>query len=147
MSENRKPGGTVDTATADVSPQPARPPISRREFARRAAMASAISPLAAFSASSTPSSAPPATRVTPPPAQAAPEAASLSPASQAEADARAQSILAQYASRFSDAQQADIRRLAALAQPPLEREKKPAGPTKSAPPKSAPKSQPPAKKP
>jgi hypothetical protein len=45
----------------------------------------------------------------------------LSPDSQAEADARFQSILAQYGSRFSDEQKADLRRLCAVAQPPLER--------------------------
>jgi hypothetical protein len=45
----------------------------------------------------------------------------LSPESHAEAEARIQSIFSQYGSRFSDAQKADIRRLCALAQPPLDR--------------------------
>jgi hypothetical protein len=45
----------------------------------------------------------------------------LSPQSQAEADSRIQTILAQYGSRLSDAQKADIRRLATEAQPPLDR--------------------------
>ena len=45
----------------------------------------------------------------------------LSPESHAEAEARIQTIFAQYGSRFSDAQKADIRRLCFLAQPPLDR--------------------------
>jgi hypothetical protein len=45
----------------------------------------------------------------------------LSPESHAEVEARIQSIFSQYGSRFSDAQKADIRRLCALAQPPLDR--------------------------
>jgi hypothetical protein len=45
----------------------------------------------------------------------------LSPESHAEAEARLQTVLAQYGSRFSDTQKADIRRLCFLAQPPLDR--------------------------
>jgi hypothetical protein len=45
----------------------------------------------------------------------------LSLGSQAEVDSRIQTILAQYGSRLSDAQKADIRRLATEAQPPLDR--------------------------
>jgi hypothetical protein len=45
----------------------------------------------------------------------------LSPESQVEVDARIQTILSQYGSRFSDEQKADIRRLCAVAQPPLDR--------------------------
>jgi hypothetical protein len=78
----------------------------------------------------------------------------LSAEGQAEAEARVQTILSRYGSRFSEAQKADIRRLCILAQPPLERlrayalkngdgpalylkplverEKKPAAPAKSA---------------
>ena|ERR1700674_1032975 len=89
--------------------------ISRREFARRAAIVSAAASLApanllrAEPLASTPQD------------QQAPNLPKLSPQSQAEADLRIQAILAQYGSRLSDAQKADIRRLAAEAQPPLDR--------------------------
>jgi len=89
--------------------------ISRREFARRVAMFSATASLV------------PANLI-PPVASSAwslpqqPSAASkLSATSQAEVDSRIQSILAQYGSRLSDAQKADIRRLATEAQSPLDR--------------------------
>src|SRR5258707_2776100 len=90
-------------------------PISRREFARRAAF---------FSAAAT---FPPSNLLTaesaalPTPAQLPANAPKLSPESQAEVDSRIQSIFAQCGSRLSDAQKADIRRLATEAQPPLER--------------------------
>jgi hypothetical protein len=45
----------------------------------------------------------------------------LSAEGQAEAAARIQAILNQYGSRFSEEQKTDIRRLCALAQPPLDR--------------------------
>lgn len=86
--------------------------ISRREFARRAALASAVasfSPAAAITAGSPPPQAP-AT------AQQPPNFPKLPQESQAEADARAQIIFAEYASRFSEAQKTDIRRLCAVAQ-------------------------------
>jgi hypothetical protein len=89
--------------------------ISRREFARRAAYVSAAASLA-------PANLLPAESV----AFAAPvpqsaNAPKLSPESQAEADSRIHAILAQYGKRLSDAQKADIRRLATEAQPPLDR--------------------------
>jgi hypothetical protein len=103
--------------------------ISRREFARRAAIVSAvasIAPAGAVSAelpSGTAQTPQPASPASPPAAQ--PQLPSnmpkLSPESQAEADARFQSILAQYGTRFSDEQKADLRRLCAVAQPQLER--------------------------
>src|SRR5271155_2335555 len=87
--------------------------ISRREFARRAAIVSA--------ASMVPASALP---VHPPIAEAAlkqlPDTPSLSPQSQAEAEARYQAILADYSSRFSDAQKSELRRLSFAAQPSLD---------------------------
>jgi hypothetical protein len=89
--------------------------ISRREFARRAAMVSAAASLAPtnlFNAE------PPAS---PPQSQQPPTVPKLSLGSQAEVDSRIQTILAQYGSRLSDAQKADIRRLATEAQPPLDR--------------------------
>lgn len=87
--------------------------ISRREFARRAALASAaasLAPSALLSASTAGQDAPPAA-----------DLPKLSPEGQAEADARYQSILAEYGSRFSEAQKADLRRLCIAAQPPLDR--------------------------
>jgi len=94
--------------------------ISRREFARRAAIASAAASIAPAAALATPAAhAIPA----PPPAQP-PQAADmpkLSPEGHAEVEARVQSILSQYGSRFSDAQKTDLRGLCALAQPPLDR--------------------------
>jgi hypothetical protein len=92
--------------------------ISRREFARRAAIASAVASIAPATAlaaepisAATPSAAPaPQTNLP-----------KLSAEGQAEADARHQSILAQYGSRFSDEQKTELHRLSALAQPPLDR--------------------------
>jgi hypothetical protein len=111
--------------------------ISRREFARRAALASAVAavaPAATVSTTAAPRNehAPvaaadrggrppdPITKATPPDQQS-PEMAKLSPESRAEVEARIQTILNQYGSRFSDAQKADLHRLCALAQPPLDR--------------------------
>jgi hypothetical protein len=89
--------------------------ISRREFARRAAMVSAAASLVPVNLlSSEPPSAPPL-------AQQVSNAPKLSPASQMEVESRTQSILAQYGSRLSETQKADIRRLAAEAQAPLDR--------------------------
>jgi hypothetical protein len=88
--------------------------ISRREFARRAAIASA--------ASMVPASALPGP---PAPAELAPEQSadtpSLSPESKAEAEARFQAILGVYGSRFSDTQKSELRRLSFAAQPSLDR--------------------------
>jgi hypothetical protein len=123
-TQDRPAPGSCERAPRDGSPHPTAPAaLSRRAFARRAALATAISPLAAWapapaSLATTPTSTPPTPATPPPQSTAAPQ---FSAASQAEADARAQSILAQYASRLSDAQQADIRRLAVLAQSPLDR--------------------------
>jgi hypothetical protein len=89
--------------------------ISRREFARRAALVSAAATLTPTKLLGT-ESAP-----APMPAQLPANAPKLSPESQAEVDSRIQSIFAQCGSRLSDAQKADIRRLATEAQPPLER--------------------------
>ncbi len=115
--------------------------ISRREFARRAALASAVAtvaPATALTATSSPLNghAPveaadrlsaaakdggllrnPASDAS----QQTPELAKLSPESRAEVEARIQAIFAQYGSRFSEEQKADIRRLCAVAQPSLDR--------------------------
>jgi hypothetical protein len=89
--------------------------ISRREFARRAAFVSAAATLTPANLLNAESAA------TPAPAQLPTNAPKLSLEGQAEVDSRIQSIFAQYGSRLSDAQKADIRRLATEAQPPLER--------------------------
>jgi hypothetical protein len=110
--------------------------ITRREFARRTALASAVAAVAPSAAMSTPLaplnehanvaaadrrgplSAPSSDAAIPPQASDMPK---LSPESRAEVEARIQTILNQYGSRFSDAQKADLRRLCNLAQPPLDR--------------------------
>jgi hypothetical protein len=121
----------------DETPKPsyAKPGgISRREFARRAAIASAVAAVAPGSAIGTP--APPSKEpanvaaadfgwtLSDPTSNAPQQAADLpklSPEGRAEVEARIQSIFSQYASRFSEAQKADLRRLCNLAQPPLDR--------------------------
>ena len=100
--------------------------ISRREFARRAALASAIVSVGPTAALSTGRDAFEAA------ISASPRAAGLalsgqgagtklSPESRTEVDARIQAIFSQYGSRFSEEQKSDIRRLCELAQPPLDR--------------------------
>ncbi len=89
-------------------------PISRREFARRAAIVSA--------ASMVPAAALPIHVANPEsPLERSTDTRSLSPESLAEAGARYQAILALYGSRFSEAQRADLRRLCFSAQEPLDR--------------------------
>lgn len=89
--------------------------ISRREFARRAAFVSAaasLSPVDLLTAKSSPLEAPALQTTTAP---------KLSPESQAEVDSRSQAIFAQYGSRLSDEQKADLRRIAAEGQAGLDR--------------------------
>ena len=88
--------------------------ISRREFTRRAALMSAA-------ASFSPANLVPSGAKDLQPAQQPSTATKLSPQSQAEVDSRIQAILSQYGTRLSDAQKADIRRLATEAQAPLDR--------------------------
>ncbi len=90
------------------------PTISRREFAQRAVAVSAAAAIA-------PTSILPAGTPQSPPQSQQQNMPKLSPQSQAEVEARIQSIFGQYGSRFSEAQKADIRRLCFLAQPPLDR--------------------------
>jgi hypothetical protein len=87
-------------------------PISRRDFARRAALAAATAACLPSQLLANPSVAPSA-----PPQQADEK---LSPESQAEVDAKIQAIFSKYGSRFSDGQKTDIRRLVAEGQKPLE---------------------------
>jgi hypothetical protein len=89
--------------------------ISRREFARRAALASAAATIAPGDLLSSQAAKPL------PPAQQPPALPKLSPEGQAEVEARVQAILGQYGSRFTDAQKTDLRRLCTLAQPALDR--------------------------
>ena len=88
--------------------------ISRREFARRAAIVSAAS-LAPANLLGTPLL--PAM----PQPQQPPNPSKLSPESQTEVESRVQAILSEYGSRFSDAQKTDLRRLCKEAQPVLDR--------------------------
>ena len=88
--------------------------ISRREFARRAAIVSAASlaPANLLSADALPAAPQP---------QQPPTSANFSPESQAEIESRVQAILSEYGGRFSDAQKTDLRRLCKEAQPVLDR--------------------------
>ena len=115
--------------------------ISRREFARRAALATAAASIApavagASAATEAPESgavqtaadARTAARTTstgifaaPAPAQQPANTPKLSAESQAEAEARYQSIVNQYGKRFSEEQKTDLRRLCYLGQPLLDR--------------------------
>ena len=91
---------------------PTDKPVSRREFARRAAFGAAsatLLPLRDFV---------PAANAQP--AQAPASDAKLPPASQAEAESRYQSILQQYPDRFSEAQKTDLKRLSLALQPSLD---------------------------
>jgi hypothetical protein len=93
---------------------PTNTSLSRREFARRAALGTATSamllPLPDFAAG-------PSSSV----AQLPADASKLSPQSQSEAEARHQTILVQYPDRFSDAQRTDLKRLCFALQPQLDR--------------------------
>jgi hypothetical protein len=91
-----------------------RPAISRREFARRAALASAASFVTV--------PAIPVDRNTfQPPPSLEQDAPQLSPQSQAEAEARYQAILASYSARFNEEQKKELRRLSFSVQPSLDR--------------------------
>ena len=126
MADTPKPGTTKSGG------------ISRREFARRAAIASAVAtvaPAAALATTEARSSAPatvaapdfrgrlssPSSNPSSPEPQQPTSLPKLSPESQAEVDARIETIFAQYGKRFSDEHKGDIRRLCAVAQPPLDR--------------------------
>lgn len=89
--------------------------ISRREFARRAALVSAaatLSPAGILSANSEAAAAP---------ALQSANSPKLSAESQAEVESRIQAILAQYGNRLSNAQKDDLRRLSSESQQMLDR--------------------------
>jgi hypothetical protein len=88
-------------------------PISRREFARRAAIVSAVSMVPTSALPARPSMEDPSL-------DQSSDTPSLSTESNAEAEARYQTILGVYGSRFSDAQKSDLRRLCFAAQPSLD---------------------------
>lgn len=95
--------------------------ISRRQFASRVVLVSAaasVTPVSLFHSGILAASLP---APAPAPPQQPSGAAKLSPESQADVDSRIQAILTQYGNRLSDAQKADIRRLATEAQPTLDR--------------------------
>src|SRR5271168_2051854 len=107
----------VDGKTTDEKPAK---DISRREFARRAAMASAVAswaPVNAAPITAAITASLPAKQVQQPPANLP----KLAPESQAEVEARVQAIVSQYGERFSDEQKADLRRLCTVVQPSLDR--------------------------
>src|SRR5580704_15460599 len=89
-------------------------PISRREFARRAAIVSAVSMVPTSALPGRPSMEDPSF-------DQSSDAPSLSTESKAEAEARYQTILGVYGTRFSDTQKSDLRRLCFAAQPSLDR--------------------------
>jgi hypothetical protein len=88
--------------------------ITRREFARRAAIVSAATMVPAGALAVPSPNAEPAITQTP-------DSPSLSAQGKAEAEARYQAILAAYGTRFSETQKADLRRLSYEAQEPLDR--------------------------
>jgi len=97
--------------------------VTRREFARRAAMGAATAALApgAVLAVETASIArADAAETAAVGAGVATQEAKLSAESQAEADAKIAAIFRKYGSRFSEAQKADVRRLVIEGQKPLE---------------------------
>lgn len=91
--------------------------ISRREFARRAALVSAAASLSPAELLARESAA----AVTLPFQTPSPSGPKLSPESQAEMESRLQAVFTQYGSRLSDAQRSDLRRIAADGQAALDR--------------------------
>ena len=114
---------TGDGNSTETKPRVA---ISRREFARRAALASAVASFAPAAAVTAAAHGEGLTAQGPAPA--APAAPRIPPANmpklstegQSEADARFQTILVMYGARFSDEQKNDLHRLCAVVQPSLD---------------------------
>ncbi len=100
------------------SSKPRKEGMSRREFAARAAFAPIVSGLAA---AYLPAAAPPGEKsVSAALPESVTEASKLSPASQAEAEARVQAILARRGNRLTEPQKQDIRRLTTQLQKTLD---------------------------
>ena len=103
----------LERSATKMEPKPN--PISRREFATRAALGAV--------AAVTPNPLSPLVGDPPPISndlQLPANATKLSAQSQAEAEARYQAILSQYPDRFSDAQRTDLKRLCFVLQPQLD---------------------------
>ena len=92
--------------------------LSRREFARCAALAAAGIAVAPGSSMEGP---PPEPQSPSGPAQQASSDTGLSPAAQAEVESKVQFILQKYGSRLNETQKADIQRLVKEGQKPLEK--------------------------
>jgi len=88
--------------------------ISRRDFAQRAILFSATATLAPAAITNAQSSQ------TPAPSQDQPNLPKLEPASQAEADARLQQVLALHGPQFDDGQKALLKTLCVMVQPALD---------------------------
>lgn len=101
------------TTKAKAPDTPSSAGLSRREFARRAALAATTAALAPSSLLAQD----PATSPAPP--QAQPASDGLSPELKAEGDLKYQWILQTYGSRLSEAQKKDIHRLVMEGQKPL----------------------------
>lgn len=89
--------------------------LSRRDFARGVAFASAVSVVPAGSLPAQPLPGLPS------PQQQPANTPALAPESEADAESRYQAILSVYGPRFSDSQKTDLRRLCYSAQPALDR--------------------------
>ncbi|MGA2718629.1 MAG: hypothetical protein ABSF78_06645 [Candidatus Acidiferrales bacterium] len=95
--------------------------ISRRDFARSAALVAASAACLPSEVLARPLTATPAATETTSGAPAAQQQAKLSPESQAEAEEKIQAILRTRGERLSEAQKAEIRRLVTEGQAPLEK--------------------------
>ena len=89
--------------------------LSRREFARRAALGTAAAVSGGWGVPSGDDG------LSPSAGQQPPQAANLSPQSAAEAEARYQAILQQYGDRFSEAQKADLKHVCVGVQQNLDK--------------------------
>jgi hypothetical protein len=92
--------------------------VSRRDFARKAALTAATAAVLPSGVLSTPLE--PGGSLVPVASQAQPQEAKLAPESQAEADTTFRAILRRYGNRLSEEQKSDLRRLVSEAQKPLE---------------------------
>ncbi len=96
-------------------------PVSRREFARRAAYGAASASLLPLNELVPGSLTAAATSAARDSAQTSPAGANLPAQSQIEAEARWKAILEQYSDRFTESQKADLKRLCFFVQPALDK--------------------------